>query len=392
MNKRLYIHIGRPKSGSTAIQHFLYSNRDALERHGCLYPRTGTLFQASHNLSLIFLPGLEDAQTIQNETPKTLYTQLVKEVNASNVDRAIVSSENFFLIEPKKLPKILQQELDVKIVCYVRRQDEVLISSYLQEVRDNWISGNVSFEEYLSNPDRQRLLDYFSVIKCWAKVFGTDNVIVRVYEDGQMQGGDIYNDILDVIGLPYVDDYARPETRLNPTPARDVLEFICILNQCSNSEGTRKKLMSAFLNASEMMGAKGGFNSKKLFSAEQRSHVLRLFEDSNRKLAEQFLGREDGKLFYENSIKDDSSDDCYSGLEINRFAQMMASVFVSQQEDIFQLQNQFDRQAGQLRLMENALDDMRTGNVSTLQDTKDSNPGLLGRIIRKLKLNGTRAV
>ena len=38
MNHTLVIHIGMPKTGSTALQYFLYLNRDKLERHGWCYP------------------------------------------------------------------------------------------------------------------------------------------------------------------------------------------------------------------------------------------------------------------------------------------------------------------------------------------------------------------
>ena len=38
MDKKLYIHIGGPKTGTTALQIFLAQNRQALERQGFCYP------------------------------------------------------------------------------------------------------------------------------------------------------------------------------------------------------------------------------------------------------------------------------------------------------------------------------------------------------------------
>lgn len=38
MKKRLYIHIGFPKTGSSAIQSFLLTNQKILKEHGIFYP------------------------------------------------------------------------------------------------------------------------------------------------------------------------------------------------------------------------------------------------------------------------------------------------------------------------------------------------------------------
>ena len=37
----LYLHIGTPKTGTTALQNFLPANEEVLEQHGICYPDFG---------------------------------------------------------------------------------------------------------------------------------------------------------------------------------------------------------------------------------------------------------------------------------------------------------------------------------------------------------------
>lgn len=48
MKPTLFLHIGRPKTGSTALQHFLMKNRQRLLDNGILYPLTGSYQLSSH--------------------------------------------------------------------------------------------------------------------------------------------------------------------------------------------------------------------------------------------------------------------------------------------------------------------------------------------------------
>jgi hypothetical protein len=40
MTKTIYLHIGIPKTGTTAIQNFFFQKREDLKNYGLLYPNT----------------------------------------------------------------------------------------------------------------------------------------------------------------------------------------------------------------------------------------------------------------------------------------------------------------------------------------------------------------
>ena len=51
MKKKLYLHIGMGKTGTTALQHFFWENRKALAAHDICYPELGVQSSAHHLLS-----------------------------------------------------------------------------------------------------------------------------------------------------------------------------------------------------------------------------------------------------------------------------------------------------------------------------------------------------
>ena len=159
MKKKLYIHIGRPKVGSTAIQSFLKTNRKTLLENGILYPAAGERQNASHQLASVLLREAERKQDLN--PAESLYRDLIAEIESSAASTCVISSENFYFVQPKRVAEALEGKYDVKIICYVRRQDEVLVSSYIQELRDDTLQEyeRDDIDRYLTRPDRLVLLN-----------------------------------------------------------------------------------------------------------------------------------------------------------------------------------------------------------------------------------------
>ena len=58
-NKRIWIHVGWPKTGTTAIQRYLAANSESLKRMGVLYPESGRygITDAHHELASALTGG-----------------------------------------------------------------------------------------------------------------------------------------------------------------------------------------------------------------------------------------------------------------------------------------------------------------------------------------------
>lgn len=380
MKKTLYIHIGRPKTGSSAIQHFLADNRKVLARHGCLYPQTGQHHKASHKFALVFLPSLPDAKLVKGQSPKELYGALADEVSRSGLKKAVISSEMFYLTEPDDIMRSLRDQFHVKIICYVRRQDEVLLSSYVQEIKGNEMSVLVNFDEYLRNPTRMALLDYKSNLDKWAAVFGHDAIIVRVYHKAGIRDT-IFEDFFRTLGMRLTDEYQLPTMRLNPSPARDILEMITHVNRFRVSDAVLRQLRAPLVRISETIGNGDKFDTNLLLNQNERRKIMQMFAKSNRQVAQTYLGREDGILFETDFPEDAAGADEYQGIELYRFVQIVAGLFVNQQKEISDLRARLIHQADRIAALERQLDSRDT---SGMRESWQS--GWLNRL--KIKLVG----
>ncbi len=283
MKPELIIHVGRPKVGSTALQAFLNQNRSALAEQGICYPKTGLYHGASHHFSLVFLPGLPDYPVVRDIVPDELYTALAEEITASGLSRAVISSENFWLVKPAKLKRLVSERFDVKIVAYLRRQDEVMVSSFIQEIRGGMLSLDTAMEDYLADQGRLKLLDYDVVLADWEKAFGFENVSVRLYE--AMEAG-IERDFLALLGLNTQRDFVFSEARRNASPALDLLRMLETLRAYPVGEVAHRQLSGILTEVSEQLGSKDGLDPKALITASQRQQVMKQFADSNQRLFE----------------------------------------------------------------------------------------------------------
>ena len=143
-NKICFLHIGVPKTGSTALEKFLLHNRDALKKHGWKYPDVSIRGSGHHDLAFLIGGDYPKWATPQDRPLEDIVGELLYKV--AECDRMILSSENFYLYpRPAKTEKILTQAgfpaENVKVIVYVRRQDEILMSWYNQAVKAQGYTG-----------------------------------------------------------------------------------------------------------------------------------------------------------------------------------------------------------------------------------------------------------
>lgn len=360
--KKFYIHIGRPKVGSSAIQHFLFINRELLlDEFKILYPKAGIIQRASHKLALVYLPNFNDSCKVKGTTGKSIFRELFEEILSSNATGVVLSSENFYFVDPKKLPQKIKKNFDCKIICYVRRQDEVLISSFIQEIKENAIDLATTFEDYTSNDLRMTLLDYYPILHRWADVFGKNNIIVRVYEKEQMKEN-IFFDFLDAIGVSSDVRFTIPNKRLNPSPSRDVLEYIHLINQFDADESVYRSLRLPLLEISERLGSPDALDSKNIFSIDQRLSIMKRYEDANALIAREFLARSDGKLFFEEPETKRCQAFDYPGITLDRLSMITAGLFLQQADTYFKLREKLVNSERRIAALEKIIRNMTDAN------------------------------
>lgn len=295
MAVRLYLHIGHPQTGTTALQSFFSQNALALAAAGLLYPQTGRLSTAHYLFS--FALGLGHWDEGEVAAPEILGEQLKREIAASSCDRVLLSSEYFALAGPAQIARVktLFADYDARILIYLRRHDYALEAGYAQSAKTTaappWQPNVESFVLYQLTANLKQY-DYLACLRRWAAAFGPEAVIVRPYEAVQNQP-DLFGDFLRAIE---VDDRAaliRPgalNVSLNP-PFTAALTSI---NRAAIPEKTKRLLRAAIIRLGGRQQAKEPY-----LSSTMRHAIVQRFAPSYGVIATEFLGRTDGVLFRE---------------------------------------------------------------------------------------------
>ena len=302
--KTLYLHIGVHKTGSTSIQDFLFKNAKLLENQGYFYPTGGSYYhRPSSSQSLLALSLLEKKPSHLSNiifTKAGCIKDIQKDIEGSRSENIIVSSEHFrhmnSLDQIIELKNVFLPVVDyIKVIVYLRRQDLVVESAWTQKIKTGSLS--ISFEDYVDYTIdfADKVYDHFDyngLLENFSKVFGVDNLFVRVFEKGQLHQGCVVMDFLNLIGIKQLKDSIK---RLNEAPSIERIEVIRSIVGKVESQEAR----AAFIRLLKFVPLQLDESKYSLFSNEARENYLRRYKESNAKVAKNFLHREDEVLFYE---------------------------------------------------------------------------------------------
>ena len=284
MSRRLILHIGHPKTGTTSIQTFLVTHRTALERHGVYVPRSGWIEGAHHGLAENYF----SVRRLPSQTSDHLFA-LERELTETQAPTVVLSSEAFIQENPARLAALFRPRFDVFIVYYVRRQDLAAQSVYAQRVRSEIQRecGTISEKLYHFVPRYRLHLDRF------AAVFGTDHCLLRPFETSAFVGGTLIGDFLSLLGLSS-DLLPFPDARRNTALQRPYLAFRRQTNILPLLNEEHQALGRALDSLSQADPTPW---PRHLLSAEERLAILHLCAEENAWLARTYRGSTDGTLF-----------------------------------------------------------------------------------------------
>ena len=218
--QKIYIHIGMPKTGSSAIQAFLALNECYLRNHGFSYPNH-TGFKQAFQTSAGNVADM--AKWIENKNDQAINNIL----NMNSTKNIILSSEILFkslMNDPKKFKQYLQGR-DYKIICYVREFTDLIESCINQQIKNHYCIDYTNVDNIATN------FDYYSCLLNAETYINKKNIIVKKYGSEFFYKGNIYADFMNTLGLELDDSVIYPEKTVNPSLNRDALEFRIILNK-----------------------------------------------------------------------------------------------------------------------------------------------------------------
>ena len=165
--KKILIHIGMGRCGSSSIQHALTINRSELEANRILYPAIDIAYNAQHSLS-----ALKDEYVVSSVQ---YWLETLDEFEKSECSTLLISSENLTHIAQELFDAIKQllSGYSVKIIFITRNQRELLPSIYAQ-----WTKAGIIFRSFKHFYQVTKQEWHFTaIVERWAVAYGRENVL-----------------------------------------------------------------------------------------------------------------------------------------------------------------------------------------------------------------------
>lgn len=257
--KRLLLHVGTHKTGTSYIQQLLLANQEHLQKHSIGLARHAhpTLGHHHHLVKLIDEPepdfdGFLEALRSENET--TIFSSECMLSWLMNNERAA------------RLCHAVTNEWDAKVVIYLRRQD-YMKECVFAEVATDWQQGEIQEECHYC-------YDYSIFTERLAELFGTERILVGIYWDNSDQS--LSQDFFKLTGLEDAGNSLKGVLPSRVSPNRTV---VALLAKCKKENKDVIGQVRAILEDTGL-GQRDAFRYQ--LSPEERRLFLSEFIDSNR--------------------------------------------------------------------------------------------------------------
>jgi hypothetical protein len=309
--RRLILHPGSPKTGTTSLQNFLFRHRGELLEKGFLYPEAGVptaggTAKGHHHLALLMQDGEPTDRVAE------MMAGLRREVAQSPDRTLILSSEEFFGARRiSNLAKWIEAETCLVYVC-LRPQHEVMNANYYTQV---------SYNRLRQPPEAYfrfaigRLL-YRAVLDSAAMAAPQTTVKLRLFERGQPARSSPVQDFLGVAGVPLGYEPSQNVVEHPTLPARATL-LLRFVNEFDLPPDAYFKVFSRL----HQMRAAFGPEQFTLSPALARDVIAR-FAAENRAIRQTYLDGKDEDLFAPAALPDDADWERQVGQDHRHVEQM----------------------------------------------------------------------
>lgn len=211
---KLVAHIGTPKTGTTSIQNFLDENRVNLVERGYYYLQS--MGRRSHEAfprccfgeerlrdDYFLKKGIMTPEGLlehKKEKLQDLHAEL--ESLPEHVHTVITSCEHFYsrlksIDEIERFQEIVTKYFnEVRIVVYLREQADLVVSLYSTNLKSG--GGTKSLIDFVRSHcvKDNDYYNYFHSLDRWGRVFGRENIVVRLFDRSEFVNGDLIEDFI----------------------------------------------------------------------------------------------------------------------------------------------------------------------------------------------------
>ena len=184
------VHIGPPKTGTTAVQGAFHARRREVLAQGVRYAG-----RSRHSgAAVLAVGGRPSFQRDTGPPPMRRWTDLAREVRRATEARVLLSSEFFADVEPDRIPRIVDdlERERLHVVVTLRPLARILASQWQQYVQsfmrlsyDDWLEAVLSGPPGTVTPTFWRRHRHDELIERWAAVVGPERLSVVVIDEGE---------------------------------------------------------------------------------------------------------------------------------------------------------------------------------------------------------------
>ena len=331
--KRIVLHIGQQKTGSTALQYFMSDKRDELSKKGICYynpcfryapwgGRSNADFLLAYALDKLKEPSdpVKKEMFEKNESLNVFYVlktnsdkehfDIEKEYIAQMLkryDTIILSEEMFFHYDyfydnlwdvvNDFLRSIIDEELVIDVLTYLRRQDDWFLAKWKEDVGTP-IPSPWTFNTALVEYEKFGFLNYYDTLLRLEKVFGRKHLIIRNYDRDKLHNNNIIDDLFHACNIELDCGNTKEYNSINPgRPLTCAYGFSAIDRGLVKTEIDRNALY--FGSKKYYKYASRISRKAQALTNSQRLKLLKRCKENNDRISRHFF---DGNSFFDDSI------------------------------------------------------------------------------------------
>jgi hypothetical protein len=241
-------------------------------------------------------------------SPEVLQRRLVREIDRSGTSKVLLSDESLFGSPDEELRGLSRFThgigRNLRLLAYVRRQDDHLASRYQQVVK----AGETRrLAERVQQLDLAWTYDYAARLRSWQQQLEPTEIVVRRFERSSFDGGSLYQDFLTSAGLDIRAHELEEIAPVNESLDAESVEFLRVLNllRLEDPEAATPLGRGNFGLTRRLAQASTG--PTLTLPAAVLDDFMTQWDESNRLVARDFLADPSETLFHEPRRSDNTT-------------------------------------------------------------------------------------
>ena len=294
--KKLFIHIGLRKTGTSSIQVMLTKSQKYLNSCGFQFPdlpeikvRNRKVWKspARHNClaaSYADYPTVFEKPT--REEVKNFWEQML-----SSPLTSIISAESFSRqIDFTPLAQDIES-FQTDVIVYIRRQDKLIESLYNQRNKLLSQRGNSDFIDetfltelelinFMNRPDNKKYLNYLNLFQRIKKTINPQRLIIRKFDKNSLISGNVTTDICRCFGVDS-KKMSAPEKEINRSIGNATLKEWKQIALTESKHAADKFIKQINIDRNNGKDLSGSY---KILTSSTKKQILSEFREINEKI------------------------------------------------------------------------------------------------------------